>query len=55
MKNAKLSTVINTKMNLNTGEIDEVVKQMIVIQIEAFETELKQIRQQSRQLMENVS
>lgn len=42
------------QINLNTGEIDEVVKQMIVIQIEAFETEIRQIRQQSKQLMENV-
>ncbi|XP_046801029.1 nuclear pore complex protein Nup214 isoform X2 [Lucilia cuprina] len=42
------------KMNLNNGEIDEVVKQMIVIQIEAFEMELKHIGQQSKQLMENI-
>ncbi|XP_037820822.1 nuclear pore complex protein Nup214 isoform X2 [Lucilia sericata] len=44
----------SNKMNLNTGEIDEVVKQMIVIQIEAFEMEFKHIRQQSKQLMENI-
>ncbi|XP_065355960.1 nuclear pore complex protein Nup214 isoform X2 [Calliphora vicina] len=44
----------SNKMSLNTGEIDEVVKQMIVIQIEAFEMELRHIRQQSKQLMENI-
>lgn len=48
-------TVVANKINLNSGELDEVVKKMIVIQIEAFETELKQIRQQSKQLLENVS
>ena len=48
-------TVVANKINLNSGELDDVVKKMIVIQIEAFETELNQIRQQSKQLLENVS
>lgn len=45
---------VANKINVNSGELDEVVKKMIVIQIEAFETELKQIRQQSKQLLGNV-
>lgn len=42
------------KINMNTVEIDEVVKQMIAIQIESFETEMKQIQVQARKLMDNV-
>lgn len=45
---------VAAKINMNTGEIDEVVKQMIAIQMDAFEAEMKQIKHQSRKLMENV-
>lgn len=43
-----------TKVNMKVGEIDDVVKQMIAIQIEAFDLEIKQIQTQTQKLMENV-
>lgn len=45
---------VAAKINMNTGEIDEVVKQMIAIQMDAFEAEMKQIKLQSRKIMEYV-
>uniref|UniRef100_T1PM84 Nucleoporin FG repeat region n=1 Tax=Musca domestica TaxID=7370 RepID=T1PM84_MUSDO len=42
------------KVNMKVGEIDDVVKQMIAIQIEAFDLEIKQIQTQTQKLMENI-
>ncbi|XP_075149976.1 nuclear pore complex protein Nup214 [Haematobia irritans] len=50
----KTSSTNVPKINMNTGEIDELVKQMIAIQIEAFETEMRHIQAQSKKLMDNI-
>uniref|UniRef100_A0A1I8NM08 Nuclear pore complex protein Nup214 phenylalanine-glycine (FG) domain-containing protein n=1 Tax=Stomoxys calcitrans TaxID=35570 RepID=A0A1I8NM08_STOCA len=48
------STANAPQLNMNAGEIDELVKQMIAIQIEAFETEIRHIQQQSKKLIDNI-
>ncbi|XP_061396340.1 nuclear pore complex protein Nup214 [Musca vetustissima] len=51
---SKAPSSATTKVNMNMGEIDDVVKQMIAIQIDAFDQEIKQIQMQTMKLMENI-
>ncbi|XP_073823094.1 nuclear pore complex protein Nup214 [Musca autumnalis] len=51
---APKSSPATPKVTMNVGEIDDVVKQMIAIQIQAFDVEIRQIQMQTMKLMENI-
>lgn len=42
------------KTQINSNEVDDIVKQMIAIQINSFDLELKQLGNQSKSLLANV-